>query len=143
MGVGVGEGVLGGGGGVVGGETRGGVELERVFYAEEILGEKGVGNSGTRCLEGVLELAYAVAHLDYFGMELLGVGEDEPAALSGGECACGEGGETGRRGGGGGAHRRGRSRRTRAWSTTGRGRRDRTGRGGGVRRVFTGGRCAP
>lgn len=59
----------------------GAIQFERVFDAEEILVEEGVRISGALCLEGaegVLELAYAIAHLDYFPVELLGVCEDEP-----------------------------------------------------------------
>ena len=61
-----------------------GVQFERVFDAEEILAEKGVWVSSAFDLEsteGVLELAYAIAHLYDFCMELLGVCEDEPGGV--------------------------------------------------------------
>lgn len=57
------------------------VKLERVFDAEKVLAEEGVLISGAFSLEGakgLLELAYAIAHLDYLCMELLGVCKDEP-----------------------------------------------------------------
>ena len=57
------------------------VEFERVLDAEEILVEEGmrIGRAfRLKRAECILELAYAIAHLDYFSVELLGVCEDEP-----------------------------------------------------------------